>query len=420
MSAKILIVTFAALFALPLIAFVPGCSQIENPQGPVSAATHLFVWAGDADEEDSDFLAVIDARRAEPTYGRVVATLPVGARATMPHHTDYEYPADDILFANGWKAGHTFIIDLQDPLKPKLAGQFTSVEDYSFPHSFARLPNGNVLATFQTKGDHYAPGGGLVEMDLKGQGVRAASAATTEIDTDLTWPYSLLVLPQIDRVVSTSADMGMPPWDEWSYHDTLHVQIWSLNELRLVASVALPEVEQSPYHIAPAEPRILSDGTVYVNTFNCGLYRLEGIESASPKATFVYSFPGGTATGMECAVPVVYENYWIQTVPALPGLIVLDVTDPKNPVEASRLILHERYPMPHWVAADRKSARLVLTGGDTSWVLIVDIDEDTGTLTLDQDFRDEGAAHPGLDFNRTHWPHGETGGAVVHGSLFGK
>jgi hypothetical protein len=124
--------------------------------------------------------------------------------------------------------------------------------------------------------------------------------------------------------------------------------------------------------------------------------------------------------GMECAVPVVYEHYWVQTVPALPGLIVLDVTDPTNPVEASRLVLDEHYPMPHWLAADRISGRLVLTGGDASWVLIVDIDVDTGVLTLDEEFRDNGAAHPGLDFNRTNWPHGETGGAVVHGSLFGK
>ena len=412
--------TLTAIFVLPLIVFFTGCGRIDQSQASVSEAAHLFVWAGDADEEDSDFLAVIDARRSEPTYGQLVATLPVGARATMPHHTEYEHPSNDILFANGWVAGRTFMIDLRDPLKPKLAGQFTSVEGYSFPHSFARLPNGNVLATFQAKGDHYAPPGGLVEIDTQGHGVRAADAATSEIDRTLTWPYSLVVLPQIDRAVSTSADMGMPPWDEWTYHDTHHVQIWSLNELRLVASVPLPEVAHGPHHIGPAESRVLSDGTVYVNTFNCGLYRIEGIESTSPKAAFVYSFPGGTPMGMECAVPVVYEHYWIQTVPALPGLIVLDVSDPAEPVEVSRLILDKRFPMPHWLAADRKSGRLVVTGDAASWVLIVDFDVETGALSVDEDFRDDGAIYPGVDFDRMHWPHGETGGAVVHGALFGK
>ena len=420
MRKKIFLATLAGTVSLLLIASIPGCVSTEQPRLSTTATKYLFVWAGDADEKDSDFLAVIDARRSEPTYGQVVATVPVGARATMPHHTEYEYPSNDILFANGWVAGRTFMIDLRDPLKPKLAGQFTSVEGYSFPHSFARLPNGNVLATFQAKGEHYAPPGGLVEMDSQGRGVRAAFAATPEVDSTLTWPYSLVVLPQIDRAVSTSADMGMPPWDEWTYHDTYHVQIWSLNELRLVASVPLPEVEQGPYHIGPAEPRVLSDGTVYVNTFNCGLYRIDGIESAAPKAMFVHSFPGGTPMGMECAVPIVYEHYWIQTVPALPGLIVLDVSDPAEPVEVSRLMLDEHYPMPHWLAADRKSGRLVVTGDGASWVLVVDFDVGTGALTIDEAFKDEGALHPGLDFNRTRWPHGETGGAIVHGSLFGK
>ncbi len=214
--------------------------------------------------------------------------------------------------------------------------------------------------------------------------------------------------------------MGMPPWDEWTYHDTHHVQIWSLNELRLVASVPLPEVADGPFHIGPAEPRVLADGTVYVNTFNCGLYRLEGVEGAAPKATFVYSFPGGTPMGMECAVPVVYGHYWIQTVPALPGIIVLDVRDPTHPVEASRLILDARYPMPHWLAADRKSGRLVVTGGNRSWVLVIEFDEESGRLKIDDAFRDEGAADPGINFDRMQWPHGNTGSAVVHGSLFGK
>ena len=124
--------------------------------------------------------------------------------------------------------------------------------------------------------------------------------------------------------------------------------------------------------------------------------------------------------GMECAVPVVYEHYWIQTVPALPGLIVLDVSDPAKPVEVSRLILDKRFPMPHWLAADRKSGRLVVTGDAASWVLIVDFDVETGALSVDEDFRDDGALHPGVDFDRMQWPHGETGGAVVHGALFGK
>jgi hypothetical protein len=52
-------------------------------------------------------------------------------------------------------------------------------------------------------------------------------------------------------------------------------------------------------------------------------------------------------------------------------------------------------------------------------VLIVNIDRESGELTLDETFNVKGADHPGVDFNRPRWPHGATGKAVVHGALFG-
>jgi hypothetical protein len=41
------------------------------------------------------------------------------------------------------------IFDVRDPLHPKIAASFTDMAGYMHPHSFLRLPNGNVLATFQ-------------------------------------------------------------------------------------------------------------------------------------------------------------------------------------------------------------------------------------------------------------------------------
>jgi hypothetical protein len=161
-----------------------------------------------------------------------------------------------------------------------------------------------------------------------------------------------------------------------------------------------------------------------VNTFSCGLYRLKDVDTPRPSAELVYDFsrlasnPHGDMGG--CAVPVVYGKYWIQTVPGLPGLVALDVSDPARPVEASRLILDpKRYAMPHWVAADRQGGRLVATGNHGSWVLIVDVDEATGKLSIDERFRDAGAADPGVSFNRPSWPHAASGPAWVHGALFG-
>ena len=421
------------IFLIVATLFSPSTqATLAQDKRPVDEARttspYLFVWTADEDKKHSDFLTVIDAQPSSRTYGEVVATLPVGVRNTSPHHTEYEFPAGKILFANGWGAGKTFLIDLKNPRKPRLAGQFTQTLDYGFPHSFARLPNGNVLATFQVRGMHFKPPGGLVELDSRGGFVRASSADVPSIDNKkLLWPYSLTVLPQIDRVVSTSTEMGLPSWASFkhgpaehqhTYTDTNHIQIWSLKDLKLLATIPLPTPPTGNAQLNPAEPRILPDGTVYVNTFNCGLFRVLGLEGSDPKAEFVYSFPGA-GTKFECGVPVVVGKFWIQTDPSLPGLVVLDVSDSAKPVEVSRLILDERFEKPHWVAADRSSSRVVLTGNDRSWILIVNIDRDTGKLIVDESFRAKGADVPGIYFDRQRWPHGSSGKAVVHGAVFG-
>src|SRR5262249_40787458 len=91
-------------------AMIAGChAGAPAPPGTPAAADsrYLFVWAGDSNKQESDFLAVIDVDRRSSTYAQVVATLPVNATATMPHHTEYEMPASGNLWANGFAAGRT-------------------------------------------------------------------------------------------------------------------------------------------------------------------------------------------------------------------------------------------------------------------------------------------------------------------------
>lgn len=377
-------------------------------------ARYLYAWAGDEDEKDSDFLAVIDANPASSSYGQVVATAPIGVKATMPHHIEYETPPGTTLFANGWKASHSFVLDIADPLKPRVIADFKRAGDYSYPHSFARLPNGNTLATFQSMGDKYAPPGGLVELDERGQLVRATPSATPDIPTATNWPYSLAVAGGVDRVITTSTDMGMGPG--WKSPATSHVQIWSLSDLKLLASVALPDTGKEKHNIYPAEPRLLADGSVYVSTFTCGLFRIDGLTSAKPTAKFVHAFPFGPADHDMCSVPLVIGKYWIQTVGAINGLVVLDTSDPDRPVEVSRLVLPHGFHGPHWIAADRGSGRIVVTGMQDSWLAMLRFDDRTGQLSIDETLGNGG----GIQFDRPNWPHGASGKAIVHGTVFSR
>lgn len=403
--------TLAGAAVAALVAACQPASVVEEAKpAAVSGSPFLFVWSADKDKVENDFMSAVDLRQGSTTYGDVVATLPIGATGTMPHHVEYEFPEGGMLFADGFTGNLTSLIDLRDPLQPKLAAQIKEMGAYSFPHSYARLDNGNVLVTLQGTNGKYGAPGGLAELTPDGKVLRTVSAASPATPAELAWPYSLAVLPGKDRAVVTLAEMG---WPGQPYKSTRQVQVWSPSDLKLLGTADLPESGQGEHHVDPAEARVLADGTVYVGTFSCGVYRLDGVIDGAPKATFVHAFPGGTEMHNSCAVPVVAGNYYVQTVPEINGLIALDVSDPMKPVEASRIVFAEAFHMAHWIAADRKSDRLVVTGNDMSWALIVKIEPATGAMKVDD------SLPTGISFDRVSWPHGDSGPAKVHGALFG-
>src|SRR6266481_3978685 len=155
------------LCALSVITF---CLDQKEP----APGHYLFAWTGDADGKGNDFLAVIDADPASASYGRLVTTVATDQPTKSVHHTEYSMPASGMLFANDHEAGRTFIFDVHDPLHPKVATSFADMAGYMHPHSYLRLPNGHVLATFQHAHHGSSEGqmgisGGLVEIDDQGK-----------------------------------------------------------------------------------------------------------------------------------------------------------------------------------------------------------------------------------------------------------
>src|SRR5438132_9504305 len=138
--------------------------------GYAQSNSYLFVWAGDDAKKSSDFLAVLDADSKSPHYGQVVASVAVPGPSGTPHHTELEMPDDGFLLANAFESGRTMLFDLREPLHPSLVTSFGDLNGYMHPHTYVRLPNGHVLATFQYHGGHEpkSDGGGLVEFDERG------------------------------------------------------------------------------------------------------------------------------------------------------------------------------------------------------------------------------------------------------------
>lgn len=394
------------LIATGLLALAGSASA---PAAPTAAPDYIFVWATDVGAKKSDFLAVIDASPSSPTYAEMISSVATGVPLSIAHHTEHVMPAGGKLFANGFGAGKTFVFDLDDPARPAVAGSFEEADEFMHPHSFVRAPNGNVLATYQMRGHDNAQPGALVELSPQGKVLRISPAADPDAEPFIR-PYSLAVVPALDRVVTTSSDMHAKAVSH-------SVQVWRLSDLKLLKTVRLPAGPTGKEGDDPAEPRVLADGrTVVVSTFNCGLFLLTGLEGTSPGAKFIHSLAGGG----ECALPVVAGDYWVATDTSIPGLVSLDLSDPRKPREVSRLVLGPGQG-PHWISLAPDGERIVISGGKDALetlVLMARIDKATGKLTLDRSFRDKGAAEPGVSFDRKSWPHGESGRALPHGAVF--
>lgn len=389
---------------------LPASSQTREQQGH-----YLFVWAGDRGKAGHDFVAVIDADPASPGYGRLVASAATDLVSVNPHHTEYVMPASGLLFANDHDAGRTAVLDLRDPLKPRQVASFGSAGGYMMPHSFLRLPNGNVLSSFQYRdhGDHSAHGamsgttGGIVEIDERGQTVRAASNADPAFAAEGLLPYSLAVLPAMDRVLVTNSPMG----DDFLLTSNTY-QIFRLSDLKLLGTHRLDPGPSLNGHVSPEEPRLGPDGAVYIQTLSCGVQRVTGIDTRTPVAKLVHQFPGSW-----CGVPTIVGHYFVQSVPSIHGFVVLDIRDGAHPVEVSRLVIDDKYAS-HWTGWDPKTKRLVVTSGQAGdRAYLLKLDETTGALSIDSDFRDvDGKV--GFSFDDRSWPHGWTGAAKPHGAVF--
>ncbi|CAN5444840.1 hypothetical protein BH23ACI1_BH23ACI1_27330 [soil metagenome] len=384
------------------------------PEAVSTPAQYLYLWTASADATQPDFLAVLDVTEGGAQYGRLVTTLPVPGRGNAPHHTEHEMPADGQLFANGFGSGQTFVFDLTNPAEPRLASQFGDLEGYSHPHSFLRLPNGNVLATFQMRHDGTAvTAGGLVELTAAGAPVRSRSANYPGADPGLR-VYSGAIVPAYDRIVTTTTDMDK------DFAASRNLQVGRLSDLSLLRTFPLPDGAAGNEGMLTAEPRLLDDGrTVLVSTFNCGLYLMEGLEGDTPSARLVASFP--QKAGTSCAIPVIAGRYYLVTVPAWSAVVSLDISDPGAPREVSRIALADG-DVPHWIAISPDHRRVVVTGyeGMQHRVVIARLDPDTGQLAVDERFREDGATEPGFRMDNKTWPHGGTARGIPHGAVFSR
>ena len=118
---------------------------------------------------------------------------------------------------------------------------------------------------------------------------------------------------------------------------------------------------------------------------------------------------------------MVAGRFYLVTVPAWSAVVSLDISNPAAPREVSRMSLGAD-DVPHWISLSPDTRRLVVTGyaGMQHRVVIAQVDTATGRVTLDERFREEGAAIPGFRMDGKTWPHGGQAAGIAHGAVFSR
>ena len=436
---------WAVVLAIIGLATLPlGCRR--GREAPLfTGEPYLAVWAGDADRKSSDFLAILDADPTSATYGKVLRTYPVRSRGNEPHNVNVEPRADRRLFAGGLLTNRTFVFDLPQPL----AGKLVAVDDAGpqrrlwGPHDFVSLPNGRVAVTCvdpaRYRGDPVelvTAAGGLLELTSDGQPVREIPAPDPAARGLIIAPAGAAAALALDRLITTNRGHGYTALTRGEAMPGISVQVWRLEDLRLLKTVLLEAGARGEENLAPATARFLHrEPLVYVNTAQGGaLYASDSVQTSVPAFRLVYDFGADTLGGDAAVTPD--DRWYVETLTGRNRLVTLDLADRWHPKPVAALRFDRdpgdtnraRAGGPSALAMSADGTRLAVADytmdvpgyqhdGDRR-VYMVRLDPTTGHLWFDEGFRDELTGEVGIDFNRARWPHGDTGPARPHGLAF--
>ncbi len=391
------------LSALVILLAACATPPVDAPAAP-AGDHHAYIWSM-GDSTGSDGLLTLDVDTASTTYGQIIGGLLLDTAGTRPHHIERRVHADGQLVANGWMANTSWIFDVHDPAHPVIRSTFrTAGGVMGWAHDFSRLPNGHLLVAFNGGPGAYTGPGGIAELDSAGAVVQSAMATMSDIGDTAATPYVVTPVPGRDRALVGLGEMGMGP--EFHYHSVNMIELWSTSPLKPIALVPLPASGNDLGHIATSSIVATANGEIFANTFGCGLYHVSGLDGDTPVATRVFTFPGDIDDA-SCGVGTTVGNYWIQAVAALPGLIVVDASNPDSVREVSRLTLDSTaFAGAHWVSVNKAGTRLALTGNG-SWLVMARFDPATGQVGIDEQFGTHDDSLPGIIVR-------DTAGRVVH------
>ena len=328
-------------------------------------------------------------------------------------------PASGMLFANDHDAGRTFkstcAIRCIRKRRPRLRtwrATCTRTPTCSCQRQRARdlsacrmLP----MAKLSSEGP-MGTSGGLVEIDDRGNVIRSASNADRAFPDALLTPYGLVVVPDLDRVVSTNSLMHLD-----DIFSGITYQVWLVGRILQAAH----DVESG----CGREP--LCTGQPAGAASRSGWLRLRTESRLLDRA----AHHGDQYACAPLAVRLHVSRQLVRSAHHRRALLGgKRAGDPRShrarPCESGQakgsLATHTRATAyrPHWTAWDAKAQRLIVTSSasPTDRLYLLKLDPASGALSVDDAFRDQDG-RSGFSFAEREWPHGWKGAGTPHGAV---
>ena len=406
--------------AVAVLAVITGCRGPGPGRVPPSNDHWLVVWAEDVDHTHSDFLAVLSED------GAVVRTIPVKSTGNGPQALNSELRRDRRVFATGGRTNRTFVFDLHDPRQ----GTLVRVDDpgtsrpLAGPRGVATLPGGGaIVACADETGYRGEPievlrsAGGLRVLSDDGRFMTDIPARDRAARGFIVAPAGIAVQPSLRRLVTASEGHGVTPTARGEPVTGMTVQLWSLSGPTFEKNLVLPAGDRGDENLGPRTPVFLHRKPALVVNANegGGVYVSDTMDLPEPVFRLVRDLGGRSRPDGAAVTPD--DRFYVTALAGTRRVVSLALGDLHSAREVSSVPLD--------AASDDGTAPLAMSldgtrvaVSDGQRVRLLRLDPATGRLRPDGSFRDQQSGEPGVDFDRTAWPHGKTGPARPRALLF--
>jgi selenium-binding protein 1 len=342
----------------PRVGFASPAEAMKAPR-----ETRLFTVclpSGPSADSRPDYLAVIDADPASPTYSSVTRRVPMPSPGDELHHFGWnlcsschsDLAAEAVrryLILPGLKSSNIHILDAADPNAPRLLKTIPGAEikkslNLSAPHTVHCLPDGHILISMLGDAHGNAPGGFLLldpAFQIAGRWERDSAG--------MTYNYDFWYQPRHNVLVSSEWAAPNTFWTGFNPNDVAagkygsRLHFWDWSDRRIAQSIDLGDKGLIPLEVRFAHDPDKPHGFVgaALSSVIWHFYKHGDAWKAEPVHTVEPLTPpsgGDPIPGLITDIVLSMDDRFLYLSNWLHGDIrQLDVSDPSNPRLAGQL-----------------------------------------------------------------------------------